>query len=82
MYDMMIDIGLNFLCTTIPQGQVHGLRIFMLKFYFKGFKTSLFPNHLMDLVYVWYMYEDTDWLNILHGTIPTPYMISGSRAWT
>ena len=26
----------------------------------------------MDLVYVWYMYEDIDWSNILHTTIPIP----------
>ena len=36
----------------------------------------------MNLVYVWYKYNDKDWPNILHSTIPTPYMISGSRSWT
>ena len=48
-----------------------GLRIFMLKFYVNVFRTSLFPNPLMDLVYVRYMYEAIDWSNILHSTIPT-----------
>ena len=31
----------------------------------------------MDLVYVWYMYEDIDWLNILYSTIPTPTWLQG-----
>ena len=44
----------------------------MSKFYVEMFRTSLFQSPLMDLVYVWYMYEDIDWLNILHSTIPTP----------
>ena len=38
------------------QGQSHGLRIFMLKFYVKVFRTMLFTNTMMDLVYmVFYM---------------------------
>ena len=36
----------------------------------KVFKTSLFPNPLMDLVYVWY--NDRYWSKILFSTIPTP----------
>ena len=85
MYGMMIDVGPNFYGISspppmCPQGQGHGLRIFMLKFYIKVFRTSLFPNTLMDSVNVWYMYEDIDWLNILNNTIPTSIMIS--RSWT
>ena len=52
----------------------------MLKFHVEVFRTSLFPIPLTDLVYVWYMYEDLDCPNILHSTIPTHYMISGSRS--
>ena len=36
----------------------------------KVFKTSLFPNPLMDLVYIWY--DDRYWSKILFSTIPTP----------
>ena len=38
-------------------------------FYVKVFRTSLFPNPLMDLVYIWY---DGYWSKILFSTIPTP----------
>ena len=41
----------------------------MLKFYVKIFRTSLFPNPLMDLVYIWY--DDRYWSKILFSTIPT-----------
>ena len=41
----------------------------MLKFCVKVFKTSLFPNPLMDFVYVWY--DDRHWSKILLSTIPT-----------
>ena len=34
------------------------------------FKTSLFPNPMMDLVYVWY--DDRHWSKILLSIIPTP----------
>ena len=43
---------------------------FMLSFYVKVFRTSLFPNPLMDLVHVWY--DDRYWSKILHSAIPTP----------
>ena len=42
----------------------------MLKFYVKGFRTSLFPNTIVDLVHAWY---DVGYPSkILHSTIPTP----------
>ena len=41
----------------------------MLKFYVKVFKTSLFSNHMMDLVHIWY--DDRYWSKILWGAIPT-----------
>ena len=34
------------------------------------FRTSLFPNPMMDLVHIWY--DDRYWSKILHSTIPTP----------
>ena len=85
MYGMMRDIGPKFYAILSPPHSVttsqgHGLRIIMLKFYVKVFRISLFPNPLMALVYVWYMYEDIDRLNILHSTIPTLYIVSGSRS--
>ena len=43
---------------------------FMLKFYVKIFRTSLFPNPMMYLVYVWC--DDGYWSRIVHSTIPTP----------
>ena len=42
----------------------------ILKFYVKDFRTSLFPNSMMDLVHVWY--DDEYWSKISHSTIPTP----------
>ena len=36
----------------------------------KDFRTSLFPNSLMDLVYIWL--NDRYWSKILFSTIPTP----------
>ena len=36
----------------------------------KDFRTSLFPNPLMDLVYIWY--DDRYWSKILFSTIHTP----------
>ena len=42
----------------------------ILKFYVKDFRTSLFPNSMMDLVHVWY--DDGYWSKISHSTIPTP----------
>ena len=52
------------------EGQGHGLGTFMLKVYVKVFRTSLFPNPLMDLVHVWS--DDRYWSKILHSAIPTP----------
>ena len=42
----------------------------MLKFYIKVFRTSLFPNPWMDLVYIWY--DDRYCSKIVFSTIPTP----------
>ena len=50
-------------------------RLQMLKFYDKVFRTSLFPNPLMDLVHIWY--GDRYWSKILQGTTPTP--VQGHR---
>ena len=49
--------------------KVTDFELFMLKFYVKVFRTSLFPNPMMDLVHVWY--DDRYWFKILHSTIPT-----------
>ena len=54
--------------------------IFMLKFFLKVFRTSLFPNPLMDLVHVWY--DHRYWSKILRGTIPTPVHTIRSRSQT
>ena len=40
-----------------------------VKVFVKVFKTSLFPNHITDLIYLWY--DDTYWSKILRITIPT-----------
>ena len=71
----MIDIGPKFYAVpshplTWPQGQGHRLRSFMLKFCVKCFKASLFPNHMIDLIYI--LYDDRYWSKILCSTIPTP----------
>ena len=72
---MMIDTGPIFYsvpslppCMTLGQG--HRLRTFMLTFYVKVFRISLFPNPLMDLVHLWY--NDRYWSKILHSVIPDP----------
>ena len=52
------------------KGQGHGRRTFMFKFWVEVFRTSLFPNPMMDLVHVWF--DDRYWSKILHSTIPTP----------
>ena len=75
MFDLMIDISPKFHWVPspppyMPLRQGHGLKIFMLKFYVKVFRTSLFPNPLMDLVPV--LYDDRYWSKILRGIIPTP----------
>ena len=47
------------LCSTVPtplddlKVKVTDLEFFMLKFYVKGFRTSSFPNPVMDLVHNW-----------------------------
>ena len=62
MYGMMIDIIPTPLCD---------LKVMDLESLCKIFRTSLFPNPLMDLVYACYMYEDIDRSNVLHSTTPT-----------
>ena len=61
------------LYSTIP-APVHDLKVkvtdFNVKVHVKVFRTSLFPNPMMDLVHVWY--DDRHWSKILHSTIPTP----------
>ena len=63
------------LFSTIPT-PMHDLKVkvmdrtFMLTFYVKDFRTSLFPNPLMDLVHVWC--DDRYWFKILHSAILTP----------
>ena len=37
-----------------PGHEDYGLKIFMLKFYFKVFKISCFQSPLIDLNYIWY----------------------------
>ena len=49
---------------------MHRLRTFMLTFYIKVFRTSLFPNSMMDLVHVWC--DDRYWSKLLHSAITTP----------
>ena len=73
IFGMMIDTGPKFYsvpshspCMTLS----HGLKTFMLTFYVKIFRISLFPNPLMDLVHVWC--DDRYWTKILHSAIPTP----------
>ena len=54
---------------------------FMLKFYVKDFKTSLFPNPVMYFIHVWY--DDRYWSKILQGTIPLSHTWTlRSRSWT
>ena len=40
-----------------------------VKVFVKVFKTSLFPNLIIDLIHLWY--DDTYWSKILHSIIPT-----------
>ena len=58
MFGMMTDTGPKFYTVPSPLpymifGQGHRLRTFMLNFCVKVFRTSLFPNPLMDLVYIY-----------------------------
>ena len=52
----------------LDQGHRH--RTFMLKFYVKVFRTSLFPNPVVYLFHVWY--DDRCWSKILCSMIPNP----------
>ena len=71
----MIDTGLKFYAEpstphTWPSGQGHRLRTFMLKFYVKVFRTSLFLNSVVYLFHVWH--DDRCWSKIFCSTIPKP----------
>ena len=53
----------------------------MLKFYIKVFRTSLFPNPMMDLVPVWY--DDIDTVPKFYAVpSPPPYMTLRPRSQT
>ena len=60
--------------STVPNpihdGQGHGLGTFMLKFYVKVFRTSLFLNSVKYLFHVWH--GDRCWSKLLCSTIPNP----------
>ena len=64
------------LCSTIPiplydlKVKVMDLEFLCLSFTLKLLEPHYFQT-LDIFVYVWYMYEDTDWSNILHCAIPT-----------
>ena len=70
----MMDTGQKFLSapsvlmTVIlrSRSQTQNLNV---KVFVKVFKTSLFPNHITNLIHLWY--DDTDWSKILCSTIPT-----------
>ena len=70
----MIDTGPKFY--TVPSAPPPYMTLrsrsqtFMLMFYVKVFRTSLFSNLVMDLFHVWY--DDRCWSKILFSTIPNP----------
>ena len=67
--------GSKIVRTTIPT-PMHDLKVkvrlrtFMLKFYVKVFRTSLFLNPVICLVHIWY--DDRYESKILHSTISDP----------
>ena len=70
--------GSKILHSTIPT-PIHDLKVkvtdfrtFMLKFYVKVFRTSLFPNPVVYLFHVWY--DDRCWSKILCSMIPNPVL--------
>ena len=69
MFGMMIDIGPKFYRVPSPP-PMHDLKVKVTELLCQSFRTSLFPNPMMDLVHVWY--DDGYWSKILHSTIPTP----------
>ena len=73
MFGMMIDIGPKYYGVPSPSLYMtlrsRSRTFFMLKFYVKDFRTSLFPNPMMDLVHVWF--DDRYWSKSFWGTIPT-----------
>ena len=73
MFGMMIDTGPKFYTVLSPPPYMtlrSRSRTFMLKFYIKVFRTSLFPNPVVYLFHV--SYDDRCWSKILCNTIPNP----------
>ena len=72
MFGVMIDTGPKFYTvpSPLPYITLRSRSPFMSKFCAKVFRTSLFPNTMMDLVHVWY--DHRCWSKIIHSTIPTP----------
>ena len=74
MFGMMIGIGPKIYTVPSPTPYMalrSRSRTSMLKFYVKVFRTSLFPNIMMDLVHVWY--DGRYWSIRLCRTICTPH---------
>ena len=69
MFGTMIDIGLKFYAVPFTP-PIHDLKVKVTDLELLVFRTSLFPNPMMDLVHVWYDY--TYCSKILFSTIPTP----------
>ena len=72
MFGMMIDIGQKFYAIPYQPGYLMVKvmdRIFMLKFYIKVFRASLFPSLLMDFVHFGMMIDISQ--NILRNAILT-----------
>ena len=61
MFGVMIDIGPNFY--TVPSQALHDLKVKVMDFMSKVFRTSLFPNPVMYLVYTWY--DEKYWSNFV-----------------
>ena len=75
MFGVMIDTGPKFHTVPSPPPYItvrswSQTELLCQSFALKVFRTSLFPNTMMDLVHVWY--DDRYWSKILHSTIPTP----------
>ena len=49
---MMIDTGPKFY-SAILTAHAHGLKVKVRNFILKCFKSSYFPNHMIDLVHIW-----------------------------
>ena len=75
MFGVMIDTGPKIYTVPSPP-PIHDLKVkatdltFMLKFYVKAFRSSLFPNPVVYLFRVWY--DDRCWSKILCSMILNP----------